>query len=127
MFATGGLMRTLAVVKTEFDGLHCWKNCPIPEVDFLGKEHRHKFYVTVKIDVKHHDREVEFFMVKADINRAIVELFPTTLNGIRLLGSRSCEMMAKEIGDHLGHRVGYEVTFVSVYEDNENGAEVEYA
>ena len=118
-------MRTLAVVKIEFDGLHCWKDCPIPEVDFLGKEHRHKFYVTVKIGVDHDDRAVEFFMVKADLNRLIHELYLKTSLGNHILGSRSCEMMAKEIHD--GFAPHYNVLFVSVYEDNENGAEVEYA
>lgn len=117
--------RTMVVVKTEFDGMHCWSDCPIDAVDFLNNPHRHKFYVTVKMEVGHDDRDIEFFMLKSDMDTFIGSLrkfknSPT----IKDLGSSSCEMLANRMITFLVETYSVNKIFCSVFEDNENGAEV---
>lgn len=119
------------IVKTEFDAMHHWKNCDIPAVDFLKHPHRHKFYVTAKFKVSHDDRDLEFFLVKSKLDDIISTLYPIEgpLN-IRNLGSRSCEMVCQDIIDaFLEMPISqtsphFEWMLCSVFEDNENGAEV---
>lgn len=106
-------MRTLIIVKTQFSAVHCWPECPFDEVSFLRYPHRHLFYVTVKFKVNHDHRDKEFLMVKNVLEKYISIAF----NG-KDLGSMSCETMARKI------KVEMDADYVSVYEDNENGAEI---
>jgi len=105
--------RTFVVVKTTFPSTHALFECSIPAVSFLASTHRHLFYVTVKWEVTDPNRQKEFFTQKALLENFIEE------RGWRKhgLGSMSCEMVAREIAEAL------DTQFVSVYEDNENGAE----
>lgn len=109
-------MKTFIYVTAEFTALHCWADCPIEQVEFLKNPHRHKFFVRIKTRVLHDDREKEFFVLK---NVLIVHLNLNYQN--KNLGSMSCEMMAKEIGT-----LWKDIVAVEVWEDNENGAEVEF-
>ena len=111
-------MKKYVVVKTQFEGLHQWENCPYLSVAFLKEIHRHIFYVTVYFKVEGSDRELEFFLMKKEIEKVISSrLAPPNL------GSLSCEMMAEKI--IVGMREeGFQVYKCLVFEDNENGAEV---
>jgi hypothetical protein len=89
------------MVKTQFEGMHRWANCPIDAVSFLKNDHRHLFYVNLTLPVSHDDRDLEFFVVKSALNKSIKGLYHKDHVGIQHLGSCSCEMIAKEIIEDL--------------------------
>jgi len=70
------------------------------------------FYVTVRYKVDHDDRFLEFFIEKRKLDQFILDCYMN-----KELPGKSCEMMCKDIADYL------EADYVSVFEDNENGAE----
>ena len=100
------------VIKTQFPATHCWPDCPYPEVSYLRNPHRHLFYVTMKWKVTHDNRDKEFIMMKNKINHFIRESWYN-----QFIGSTSCEMLARQLANK------FDADFVSVFEDNENGAE----
>ena len=97
-------MRTNIIVKLELEGLHNWPDAKkvFPEVAFLSDIHRHKWYITAKRDIEDYLRSKYY---KEDYRS-------------HFFGAKSCEMLATEILDLFG------CCYVSVFEDNENGAEV---
>lgn len=104
---------TNIIVKSQFTALHAWENCPHEEVSFLRNPHRHIFYVEIKAPVKHNDRELEFFMVKKELD-TFLQSYPENIR------SMSCEMICEDILKYFEY-----ITYVKVMEDNENGAEIE--
>lgn len=108
-------MKSWIVIRSRSEGLHCWPSAP-EQVLFLRNPHRHEFHTTVKIEVGHDDRELEFFMVKKEIE-------PLLPYGD--MGSKSCEQMAQEIIVALGMIYGRRNYSVEVSEDGENSALVE--
>lgn len=101
------------IIRTDFEAIHCWPECPFPEVGFLKNPHRHKFFVEVRI-VTTQDRQLEFFMVKTNLDNYIKTKFKD-----RDLGRTSCETMAKRICFALN------ANYVSVFEDDQVGASYE--
>ena len=99
-------------VTTQFDATHCWPDCNLPPVSYLTQPHRHIFWVRVSVFVKD-DRQIEFISFKKQLDAFILMNYKGMF-----LGSKSCEKIAEEILIHLN------VYHVSVFEDNENGAEV---
>lgn len=106
-------MKTLIVIKLNFEAIHCWPECPFESVAFLRQKHRHIFYVTIKWTVGHQDRDKEFIIMKREVQEYINKHWAR-----QDLGRKSCEMMATEL------LVTFGAQFVSVFEDDENGAEV---
>lgn len=104
-------MKTNIIVNLQWEAIHSWSKCPLPEVAFLKHPHRHIFHICAKKEVTHDDRQVEIIMFK----RKILEYLNQWDND---LGDQSCEMLAKE----LAHQ--FELSYCSVLEDGENGAEV---
>lgn len=102
-------------VTTSFVGFHYWSDAP-DEVDFLRNVHRHVFHVKVCVEVTHCDRQVEFFLLKKDVNKHCQELFEGRTFPY------SCEMIAQSLVGLLNQ---YKVLWVEVSEDGENGARVE--
>ena len=96
------------IVKFSFEGLHRWKNAP--ETSYLKYPHRHIFYVTAKKRVSHTDRDIEFIDFKHQMQSYCEDLSLDNLG--------SCEKIAEEL------LIAFECCYVSVFEDNENGAEV---
>jgi len=109
------VIKTLIVVKGQFEGIHAWEKCPHDDVGFLRHPHRHIFHVVMKVEVFHHDRQLEFIKVKRSLNR-FLKTFDIDL------GSNSCEMLAKQIG--MVFVPIFPVHMVSVFEDDESGSEV---
>jgi len=109
--------RVFVIVKSAFEAVHSWPECPIDEVAFLRHPHRHIFHVTVKIEVSHDDRDVEFIVFKRKVNEYLEAFYSG-----KDIGRESCEMIAKEIISYFSEK--YSIHSVSVFEDNENGAEV---
>lgn len=105
-------------VKTQFEGLHKYEAAP-DDVKFLRNEHRHIFKVLAKIEVRHDDRELEFFMVRTALDEKI---------NLECLWGRnmSCERMCKQILVWLKELYGIDRRYmVRVQEDDENYAEVD--
>ncbi len=109
-------------VKTQFHALHKWPECPIDDVRFLRDSHRHTFHVTVKVAVEHHDRDIEFFVFQKAVEDVIVSLYG---GGTPDLGRKSCEEIAEDLYKGLSYKY-YRDMVISVSEDGEVGAEVEF-
>lgn len=100
----------------QFEAIHCWATCPLPEVDFLRVPHRHMFHVKAVVDVSHDDRDVEFILLKRQITDYIAEKYPLNSQGYRDIGTTSCEMLAFDLINK------FNLSSCEVNEDGENGA-----
>lgn len=103
--------RSFVVIRTSFEAIHCWPECPFQYADFLKQRHRHIFHVEMKWETKE-DRQVEFIEMKKKVDELLRNCYQ-----YQDLGRRSCETIAFEIAS------AFEADFVSVFEDGENGAE----
>ena len=111
---------TFIKVRTEFEGYHFYPNAGDIDdrIKFLENEHRHMFKVEVKISVTHLDRELEFFLVKWDLQDFIKS---------GKMNHKSCEMIATDILEqHLLPRYGERYYEIVVSEDGESDGIVEY-
>jgi len=98
-------------------GTHCWKKCPFEIVSFLRNEHHHDFHIFIEAEVKHDDRDIEFIMLRIWLKKFIKFNYKIQ-DEIYRFGSRSCEMISKEIKEALIKDYGYKNWKVSVSEDN---------
>jgi len=105
----------------QVEGTHNWPDCPFDEVDYLRVPHRHIFHIKAYKRVLHDDRDVEFIMLKHEIQKYLTSTYldernlPTSKQ-LLVFGAMSCEMIAKELCDV------FMLTRCEVSEDNENGA-----
>ena len=106
-------------VKNTLDGfIHCYPGAPI-DVEFLSHPHRHTLFIVSTIAVFHDDRELEFYMVQDFIN--------TVLCASSFPAASSCEKVATHIIEMLCKKYGKNRKMtVKVFEDNINGAIIEY-
>lgn len=113
-------MKTGIIVTLQVEGLHCWPNADklMPEVGFLSNIHRHIFHICAKRLVNHDDRDIEIIKFKRLVYDYLMEMYFDANADICNFENRSCEMLAREICEYFG------CYYVSVTEDNENGAEV---
>ncbi len=114
-------MKTNVIVKLQVDGTHNWPYAAniFPEVAFLSDIHRHVFHITLKKAVNHDDRDVEFIMFKRDVLDYLRDKYYDFNSRTHTFGAMSCEMIARELLTH------FDCRYVSVFEDNENGAEIQ--
>ena len=105
-------MQTNIIVTLQYEATHCWPSCDLEEVEFLKYSHRHVFFITLKKQVMHDDRDIEIILFK----RSVLEWLHRTYGG--KLGSMSCEQLAKILCKQ------FNCCYASVKEDNECGAEV---
>ncbi len=109
-------MKKSIIVRWQFEGFHCYPNAP-KEVEFLKLEHRHLFKCSAKIQVKHDDRELEFFLVQRELKNVF---------GDGKWNHKSCEMIGCEIAEYIIIKYGGGRSVeVEVSEDGENSAIVE--
>lgn len=92
----------------------------LADVSFLGYPHRHIFHFRVRIAVSHNDRDIEFIQFK----RWLQGLYSEQQNTLQL-DYKSCEMIAEELIGVISERYNRSMS-VSVFEDDENGAYLEY-
>lgn len=117
-------MRKFIEVYNQFEGIHCWKDCPHDQVSFLRTPHRHVFHIYTTVKVDHSDRAIEFFMLQNDIHDALAQLYSGSMFD---LGSRSCETIAEELFVLLSDGFNYKtIQSIKVSEDNENAAIVKF-
>tara|TARA_R110002012_G_scaffold36532_9_gene103063 strand:- start:84 stop:323 length:240 start_codon:yes stop_codon:yes gene_type:complete len=76
------------------------------------------FYVECKKRVFHNDRDVEFITFKKDVIDYLKFNYYDDEDRIHNFEERSCEMIATELLEY------FDLEYCSVFEDNENGAEV---
>ena len=88
------------------------------DVSFLGTPHRHIFHFTVGIQVLHNDRDIEFIQFK----RWLEKLYQ---NGMEL-NYKSCEMISDDLYEVIATRYPNRDIEISVSEDGENGATIQY-
>lgn len=100
-------------VRFTVEGFHSWSGAPKHRT-YLTHLHRHLFYVEVRCNVTHDDREMEFHNL-LDAAKAIFK------GGN--MGNMSCEQMARNLGEELAEQYHRSFT-VEVSEDNECGAKV---
>lgn len=96
-------------VTTTFEGFHRWPDAPNP-VGFLRELHRHTFHVRLEVKVNHDDRDVEFILLKREVDGWIAE------KTLAETDTWSCERWARELMDR------FDAIRVEVSEDGENGA-----
>lgn len=109
-------MKKLLYIKTRFIGFHNWPNAPKP-VEYLRALHRHEFRVTVVVEVAGSDREVEFHLLRIDVDAAAKKL----VKELGFTPSMSCEQMAEYLHQKLRHKYPL-IKSLSVSEEEECGA-----
>lgn len=109
-------MYSYIIIKTSFRGFHQYKDAP-EQVSFLRNKHRHDFLVEAKIEVKHDNRDLEYFIEQ----NALDVVINCTINKEDV---GSCEMAARAIITELLNNSKYHnrLIEVSVSEDGENRA-----
>jgi hypothetical protein len=100
-------------VRFTAEGFHRWSDAP-EHREYLTHLHRHLFYVEVRCNVTHDDREIEFH----DLLDAAKALFKSID-----MSEKSCEQMARNLGEELAKQYHRSFT-VEVSEDKECGAKV---
>jgi hypothetical protein len=114
-------------VKHTVLGTHNWPDADkhFPEVGFLKHEHHHDFHIYVECGVEHHDREIEFIMLRVELMKIIHNSWPGIW--IKRFGPCSCEMIAETILKQLNEKYGeYRDWKVSVFEDDIQGGIIEH-
>lgn len=117
---------TTIQVRTKFEGVHCYPGAP-DEVAYLREPHRHIFGVCVEVEVFDEDRELEFIMLKHMVD-GYISNWAIRKNCCEL-GTSSCESIAINIYKSISksvYRADERFWKVTVDEDGENGASVEY-
>lgn len=112
-------MQRAVVCKLKRELYHRYKDAPEP-VWYLRNLHRHELDIEVTLEVFHNDREIEFIMLKHEINSFLDSLKFDTPNNEN--DGISCEMIAESIVTYLSNKYGQRYVQVEVLEDGENGA-----
>jgi len=105
-----GRIEKQIIVKLQYEGVHRWKDCNIESVLYLKDFHRHIFYIEVRKQVRHNDRDIEIIRFKHNILKYLDKTFDN------FFGDMSCEDIAEVLMNE------FELSYVKVLEDNENGA-----
>ena len=100
----------------QVEGQHCWPECPFDEVSYLRDPHRHMFHVKAYKKVNHDDRDIEFIMLKHELERYFRLTWYNYLLNLCDFKNMSCEMIAKELISK------FDLSSCEVSEDGENGA-----
>lgn len=89
------------------------------DVSFLGSPHFHYFYFTVRIEVFHNDRDLEFIQFRRWLERLYSS---STLQ----MNHKSCEMLAEDLHGQIQVTWPNRDMVISVAEDNINRAVLEF-
>lgn len=100
-------------IKTQFEGLHCWPQAPVPD-HYLRSPHRHLFVVEADVEVFHHDREIEINEATRWLDAVIPgfanQTHATPSNDRRSepldFGTLSCEELATRTAEAILNRFG---------------------
>lgn len=115
-------------VQFQKEGLHYYPGADIDpalatrdeyDVSFLGREHFHYFFFTVRIEVFHNNRDLEFIQFR----RWLENLYN---QGTLQMDHQSCEMLAEALHAKVSERWPGRDMMISVAEDNINRAVLEF-
>ena len=114
------LLKTMKniIIKLQVEGVHRWSKCNIDEVSYLINSHRHIFHVVCKKEVTDNDREIEIIQFKHQILDFLKYRYYRERERLHDFEGLSCEMIAQLLFEE------FELSYCSVLEDNENGAEI---
>jgi hypothetical protein len=112
---------TWASVGWKFEEFHAWEQAP-DEVGFLRFPHRHIFHVRARVQQFEGDRELEYFILRAKVRDIVNDMLETKWERPR---GMSCEAAARHIKRQLEITFPDRLVRVSLYEDGENGCDVE--
>ena len=93
------------------------------DVSFLGYPHRHIFHFRVCIEVFHDDRDIEFIQFKRWLERLYSA---DKSSGVLVLDYKSCEMICDELAETINEKYPNRDMEITVSEDGENGATIQY-
>ena len=93
------------------------------DVSFLGYPHRHIFHFRVCIEVFHDDRDIEFIQFKRWLERLYSA---DKSSGVLVLDYKSCEMICDELAETINNKYPNRRMEITVSEDGENGATIQY-
>ena len=105
-------------VKFQKEGIHKYPDAP-EGVEFLRHPHRHMFHFEVELEVFHDDRDIEFILLKRELEALYDE---KTLQ----LDYKSCEMMADDLAAYIQKNYPNRHLTIEISEDGENGARCYY-
>jgi hypothetical protein len=91
----------------------------LKDVSFLGYAHRHIFHFKVSISVVHNDRDIEFILLKRELEALYTQ-------GTLELNHKSCEMIACDLHKYLASAYPNRSYKIEVSEDGENGCLIEW-
>lgn len=100
------------------EGIHKYPDAP-EGVEFLKYPHRHMFHFRVELEVFHDDRDVEFILLKRELEALYAE-------GTLQLDYKSCEMMADDLYTYINVNYPDRDVVIEVSEDGENGTRAYY-
>lgn len=110
-------------VSFQKEGIHKYpaalEDPKLADVSFLGHPHRHIFHFYVQLEVHHNDRDVEFILFKRELENLFTQ-------GTMQCDYKSCEMLAEDLIDYISNKYPNRDITVKVYEDDENGAILEF-
>lgn len=115
-------MNRKAYIKVKFqkEGIHCYPAAKdLAGVEFLAYPHRHMFHFTVKLEVFHDDRDIEFILLKRELESLFTDK-------VMEIDSMSCEMLAENLCQYLLSKYPGRDVEVEVSEDDENSGVVSY-
>lgn len=115
-------MRRYVVVNFNVFGSHYYPGAE-GTYEYLKYPHYHYFDVKVIIEVKHNDREIEFFAFR-DFVRAKFHMLGEWKDGFVDFGTQSCEDLAEGLIKEILSEYPNRSVCVYVSEDGVNGAEV---
>lgn len=100
-------------ITSRFVGYHRWVDAP-EDVAFLRDWHRHIFGVRLEKEVRHNNRDIEFFQLKRKVDYFLASVYQDKQFEL------SCEAIAEDLLNK------FAAVAVEVDEDGENGARVEW-
>lgn len=105
------------------EGIHQYPeagtNPALADVSFLQYPHRHMFHVRVELEVFHDDRDLEFILIK----RELQGLFTS---GVVNFNNSSCEMISDNLHGYISAKYPGRECIIEVSEDGENGSRTIY-
>lgn len=108
-------VHTTVFCTLQVEATHNWPGCPFEEVAYLRDPHRHVFHIKAYKTVTHSDRDIEFIVLKHQIQEYLFVRYFSPLQRMHVFGPMSCEMIASELADR------FDLYQCEVSEDNENG------
>jgi hypothetical protein len=94
-------------VATQAEGVHHWPGAPDAE-GYLRRPHRHLFTVTIRMQVRHGDREIEVNALARWLHDQVLPSLAAAPpdGGPADFGTRSCEQLAEQITGQVRARHG---------------------